>query len=55
MAKYSLLTYTVKNVLQTIASVFEVYPKNLKYQLFIVLTLLTNEICYFLKKWPNTF
>ena len=33
-----------------IAYVFQKYPKNFVFQLFIILQLFTREICYVLKK-----
>ena len=33
-----------------IAYVFQKYPENYSFQLFIILQQFTNEICYFLKK-----
>ena len=35
-----------------IAYVFQKYPENYSFQLFIILQQFTNQICYFLKKQP---
>ena len=35
-----------------IAYVFQKYPENYSFQLFIILQQFTKEICYFLKKQP---
>ena len=36
-----------------IAYVFQKYPENFEFQLFIILRQFTREICYFLKKLPT--
>ena len=36
-----------------IACVFQKYPENFDFQLFIILQYFTREICYYLKKYPT--
>ena len=36
-----------------IAYVFQKYPKNFAFQLFLILQEFTREICYFLQKYPT--